>query len=225
MNEIATHSVRFTRAAEAESERLLRHQQRAEAEVKKAEKRLHKAQRELETINERLVVLSAITSGAPSDGPIEKPSDAEGQRSPLRGARIREVAVEVLRERKEDRGVIHYKRWLELLEDAGYLVAGKRPEAVFLGQLMRSPVVRATTRPGYYELDELAADAAREKVRNLEAELNELSARMSESPRDLERLIEQQQELIKELRQAQRDWKEAVETLDGNGADVVQIAA
>jgi seryl-tRNA synthetase len=225
---MSSHSIRFTRAAEAESERLLRQQERAKTEVKKLERQLQDAQAELDAIKQRLMILHGITSGPPSVDKADrrqKAPKAGDQCSPLSGSKIRELAVRVLRERNEDRGAIHYRRWLEILEDAGYAVVGKRPDAVFLGQLMRSPVVKATTRPGYYELDEQAPELAQQRVRELEAQLSELSATAGLSPKDLERNIERQQELTKKLRQAQRSWKEAVEALDDHDVDLMQIAA
>jgi vacuolar-type H+-ATPase subunit I/STV1 len=73
----------------------------------------------------------------------------------LRGHRIRDIAVELLRAEHGD-GPFHYRDGLRLLESRGYRVAGKRPEAVFLNQLVRSPLVRATTQRGYYLVGEAA---------------------------------------------------------------------
>ncbi len=75
----------------------------------------------------------------------------------LKGRAIREVAVPLLARDRAD-APIHYREWLALLEAAGHRVAGKRPDAVFLGQVLRHPAVRSTTAAGIYQLDPGAVD-------------------------------------------------------------------
>ncbi len=43
----------------------------------------------------------------------------------LRGKRLREIAVDLLREKKGAGCVVHYREWYELLLEAGLLVAGR----------------------------------------------------------------------------------------------------
>ena len=69
----------------------------------------------------------------------------------LRGRRLREVAVELLRLRKGDRAVIHYTEWFELLRASGVRVGGKDPMATFLAQISGAPEVESVRpRSGLY---------------------------------------------------------------------------
>jgi hypothetical protein len=71
----------------------------------------------------------------------------------LRGQRLREIAVELLRQKKGVGAVIHYKEWFELLEEAGLHVAGRDPIATFLTQIARAPGVESVRpRSGLYRL-------------------------------------------------------------------------
>jgi hypothetical protein len=71
----------------------------------------------------------------------------------LRGQRLREVAVAVLR---QERGVgveIHYTDWFDLLAREGIRVGGKNPAATFLTQIGKAPEVEAVRpRSGLYRL-------------------------------------------------------------------------
>jgi ribosomal protein S12 methylthiotransferase accessory factor YcaO len=69
----------------------------------------------------------------------------------LRGQKLQEVAVELLRRR--GRGEIHYREWFELVRAAGFQVAGKDPLAAFLTQVSRAPSVESVRpRSGLYRL-------------------------------------------------------------------------
>lgn len=71
----------------------------------------------------------------------------------LRGARLREVAIEVLRASGRGETAIHYREWYELLRAAGKHVTGKDPVATFLNQINRAPEVQALGgRSGLYVL-------------------------------------------------------------------------
>ncbi len=71
----------------------------------------------------------------------------------LRGARLREVAIEVLRASGRGETPIHYREWYELLRAAGKHVTGKDPVATFLNQINRAPEVQALGgRSGLYVL-------------------------------------------------------------------------
>lgn len=71
----------------------------------------------------------------------------------LRGERLRQVAVELLRMRRGAGVVIHYREWFELIAAEGVRVGGKDPMATFLTQIGKSPEVE-TVRPrsGLYRL-------------------------------------------------------------------------
>ena len=71
----------------------------------------------------------------------------------LRGKRLRGIAVELLRQRREPGEVIHYREWFELLTAAGFRVAGRDPLATFLTQLARAEGVESVRpRSGLYRL-------------------------------------------------------------------------
>lgn len=81
-------------------------------------------------------------------------SDLDGR---LRGQRLEEVAIAILRNRAEPHAEIHYRQWLALLQDEGHRVAGKDPAATFLAQITRSPrVERVGNRTGLYRLSDAA---------------------------------------------------------------------
>jgi hypothetical protein len=71
----------------------------------------------------------------------------------LRGERLREVALEVLRDRAGDGNPIHYRLWFDALVESGYRVIGKEPLATFLTQISRiDRVERVGRRTGLYRL-------------------------------------------------------------------------
>lgn len=71
----------------------------------------------------------------------------------LRGQRLRQVAIQVLKRRRGEAATVHYREWYELLVADGHRVAGKDPVATFLTQLSRAPEVEAVgRRTGMYRL-------------------------------------------------------------------------
>jgi hypothetical protein len=163
-------SSRFRRAVIAERKRLVGQLDPARRAVSEVRAQLSSAEEHEGSLRARIALLTALLGGEPpeSDGPL---TAADNDR--LRGRAIREIAVRVLLWRQRAPGSsIHYRDWLSLVEEAGYRVAGKRPDAVFLNQVTRSPVVKATTRAGYYEVDV-------EAPKRLMAELQRLRTSLS----------------------------------------------
>ena len=71
----------------------------------------------------------------------------------LRGQKLQEIAVEILREKKGAGVPVHYRDWFALLEDAGLHIAGKNPLGTFLTQVARAPAVESVRpRSGLYRL-------------------------------------------------------------------------
>lgn len=71
----------------------------------------------------------------------------------LTGRRLREVAVHVLRARRDAGSVIHYTEWFDLVAEAGVKVGGKDPVATFLTQITKAEGVEAVRpRSGLYRL-------------------------------------------------------------------------
>jgi hypothetical protein len=75
----------------------------------------------------------------------------------LRGRRLREVAVVVLRKHYAPGAEIHYREWYDLVASEGIAVAGKDPRATFLSQVSRADDVEAVgRRTGRYRLRAVA---------------------------------------------------------------------
>lgn len=71
----------------------------------------------------------------------------------LRGKKLQEVAVELLRQRRGIGAVVHYREWFGLLAEAGLTVAGRDPLATFLTQIGRATAVESVRpRSGLYRL-------------------------------------------------------------------------
>jgi hypothetical protein len=71
----------------------------------------------------------------------------------LRGRRLLEVAVDLLRSQVGSGHPIHYRAWYDLVRDAGHHVGGKDPVATFLAQVNRAPEVEHVgKRSGLYQL-------------------------------------------------------------------------
>jgi hypothetical protein len=64
----------------------------------------------------------------------------------LRGQRLREVALEILRREVVPGAPIHYKEWYGLLIAAGHKVGGRDPVATFLAQVHRCDDVEGIGR-------------------------------------------------------------------------------
>jgi len=76
--------------------------------------------------------------------------EAQGE---LRGQKLQEIAVELLREEKGAGVTVHYRDWFALLLEAGLHVAGRDPLGTFLTQVSRAPQVESVrARSGLYRL-------------------------------------------------------------------------
>ncbi len=161
-------SPRLTRAAAAERERLGARLGKAKAKVRECKGALAGAEAEVSELEARLAALVPLLG--------EERSEPSGPPGALRGQAIRKVAIEVLLRRGSDSGPIHYRRWLALVEAEAGPVAGKRPEAVFLNQVTRHPLVRVTTKRGFYELDLGATERLEARVGELRRSLASATA-------------------------------------------------
>ena len=173
-------SSRLLRAAAAEQAELVRHRERLTREREQLATELFRVDDALSAVDDRLAILAHLVGPDDSHDPGESAdaldaSAATGQRTILRGPAIREVAVQILIARPEHIEALHYRRWYELLQEAGYAVAGKDPLAVFLTQVSRSPVVHKATEPGTYEVDRQAPLRIRQRLERLQGELRDLA--------------------------------------------------
>jgi hypothetical protein len=97
--------------------------------------------------DERLLRSMAEVLGLSAQATIDELGGA------LRGARLREVAVELLRKHLAPGEDVHYRDWYALLATEGVAVAGKDPLATFLAQISRAESVEAVgKRTGRYRL-------------------------------------------------------------------------
>lgn len=73
----------------------------------------------------------------------------------LRGRRLQEIAIQLLRDRQQETpgATVHYRDWYGLLVDAGLQIAGQDPVATFLTSVSRAPGVESVRpRSGLYRL-------------------------------------------------------------------------
>lgn len=169
----ATFSARFRRATEVERDRLAGRLEKAKAKARKRKGELAAAEAEVTDLEAQLSALEPLCA----TGPVR-----QERAGALRGRAIREVGVDLLLRRGPDAGPIHYRTWLTLLEQAGHSVAGRRPDAVFLNQVTRHPLVRSTTRAGFYELDPSAPGRLESQVAELRTSLAAAVAQEGSQP-------------------------------------------
>lgn len=75
----------------------------------------------------------------------------------LKGRRLQEVAVEVLRRRAGTDAVVHYREWFSMLQAEGFEIGGRNPINTFLTNVNRAASVRRVgERSGLYCLAETA---------------------------------------------------------------------
>jgi hypothetical protein len=179
-------SSRFIAAAIAERDALLRHRARLGAERNDLRDELRRLDDALGEVDQRVAILAQLIGSPASatqaaEGPLQ-PDNFEAiarevpEGRPLRGPAIRATAVQVLLDQSEYIEALHYRRWYELVREAGYAISGKDPLAVFLTQITRSPVVRKSDQAGVYELDRQAPLRLRQRLERLQGELRELLA-------------------------------------------------
>lgn len=205
---LISRSKRFARAAQAERERLARRRSALAKRREELQARIDSIDRELEVMDSEMVVLEGLSSQGTGSARLELATGGDGGYV-LRGATIREVAVPLLMI-KRGAAPIHYRDWLDLLVREGYSVAGKRPDAVFLSQVVRSPLVKSTTRAGYYEIDPKAESRLAEQLRKQKAELAQLLSDGTGDPDDPGDQRERQRALGTAMARTERELAEAL---------------
>lgn len=209
-------SQRFTKAATNERNRLVRRRAQLARKRNDLQERLDAIDKELKAVDQEIVVLESFAHGetdAPQSAAAAQIARTDDSTT-ISGGAIRTLAVPLLL-RERGPGPIHYTEWAALLRAEGYQVAGKRPDAVFLNQVTRSPLVRATTKAGYYELD---LDAPQHLEDRLRQQKTKLATLMIESPKDadeFERYREAQRELQTAIARSERELAEAQAGLEG----------
>jgi hypothetical protein len=153
------YSSRFARAVAAECGRLGARLEKAKSRARERKGELAASEAEVADLEARYAALTSLLGDAEGE-PVAQPAS-------LHGHAIREAAVAALVRLGLVGTPVHYRHWLALLEEDGRSVTGQRPDAVFLNQVVRHPLVRPTTRSGFYEIDLGAPERLRSQVAEL----------------------------------------------------------
>jgi hypothetical protein len=222
-------STRLLRAAQAERADLDRHRERLLAERDRLQRDLERVEHDLALVDERVALLDRLApaprparDGGVTALPAATRDQARAGREVLRGPAIRERAVRVLVEQPELTDALHYREWFQLIVDAGYDIAGKKPLAVFLTQLNRSPAVRRSTAPGVYELDRRAGHRLRGELERLQRELRELTSTPADTA-DLAEIRTRRETVMITISQTERALEEAERQLGGERKPVAVV--
>jgi hypothetical protein len=144
----------------------------------------------------------------------------------LRGPEIRAVAVRLLLADPTAPEALHYRDWFQRLAGASLSVAGKDPQAVFLTQLTRSPLVRKSTQAGVYQLDRNAPERLRRRLDDLQREMRELTApTFVTGATDLAASAHSGWRWAKDISRVEKALEEALQLLGDTGVTVVHAAA
>jgi hypothetical protein len=136
----------FVTAARAEREKLAVELAELQARIEHFDALVAEARDEADSVTRSIRDLEELLGIAPQIAFCEI-------NETLRGERLREVALEVLREHVREGEPIHYRAWFDALVDAGYRVVGKDPLATFLTHISRIERVEAVgRRTGLYRL-------------------------------------------------------------------------
>jgi chaperonin cofactor prefoldin len=210
-------SARLLRAVAAERNGLRRRRDALLKRRRRIQTQLDELDGAIAELDERLALISRLDDENPE--PSRQSAEPEPETSPdrggpvLRGPAIRAAAVKALLTHPQRPQALHYRQWFDLLEKAGYNVAGKDPLAVFLTQLSRSPLVRRSTQSGVYELDLQAPTRLRQQLEDLQAQLRKLTASASSATADLGSIRSQRTALSLEINKVEKALQEAQETL------------
>lgn len=213
--QVVHRSQRFAKAARAERDRLARKRSQLFKKREDLQVKVDALDEELEAVEEEIQQLESFALIEKDDGARrvrDVKSPDENNPDLLSGSTIRTLAVPLLLE-AQGTAPIHYRDWLELLHRKGYAVAGKRPDAVFLNQVARSPVVHATTKAGYYAIDLGAVEQLREKIHRQHGELAEHIEDLPSDVAEFEQHRERQRELNTAIARTERELDEAMNAL------------
>jgi hypothetical protein len=139
-------SIDFVAAATAERDALAARLIDVQARVDHFEGRAAEAREQAEALVASIRAIEEVAGLAPQMALCELSEE-------LRGERLREVALEVLRRLSSSGDPIHYRIWFQELIDSGYRVLGRDPLATFLTQVSRiERVEKIGRRSGLYRL-------------------------------------------------------------------------
>lgn len=139
-------STDFLNAASAERDLLAARLAEAHERIEHFEALAQEARYEVQSLTSSIRAIEEVAGLAPQMAICELSEE-------LRGERLREVALEVLRNRAGGGDPIHYRAWFDALNESGYRVVGKDPLATFLTHVSRiERVERVGRRSGLYRL-------------------------------------------------------------------------
>jgi hypothetical protein len=136
----------FLRAAQAERDRLVVCLAEAQERVDHFAALAAEASNEVRSLAGSIRAIEEVAGLAPQLALSEISEE-------LRGERLREVALEVLRRLTASGDPVHYRIWFEALVQSGFRVSGRDPLATFLTQVTRIETVEPVgRRSGLYRL-------------------------------------------------------------------------
>jgi predicted nuclease with TOPRIM domain len=219
-------SQRFIQAAKTERNRLSQKRSRLFKKREDLQARVDQLDEELEAVDQEIVLLDSLDLNKQGKPELSIAGADQEELRLISGGAIRALAVPLLL-REQRNAPIHYRDWLALIEREGLKVAGKRPDAVFLNQVARSPLVRATTKAGYYELDLEVPDELRRRLSEQRADLSSLMSETPTTAEDFEEHRERQREANKVIARIERELAEAtsaLETFESSDAPAARAA-
>lgn len=224
-----TPSRRIRAAAAAESERIARELARLGARERELLAEVAAVQVARDELVSQQRTLDQFADGTATARPrgtgrrlraVPQPTGEKRGAGVLRGAKIRETAVQVLVAAQGVEQPVHYRDWYALLVAKGYEAGGKEPMATFLTQIGRSPVVTRTTTAGVYVLDATFPARARRRLEALRAELAATQALAPDaSVEQIAAARERRTRLTAEMHDAERQLDEALRSLGSTVAD------
>jgi hypothetical protein len=139
-------SSNFVEAAKAERHQLRKRLADAQERIEHFETLARAAEDEAKALSARIRAIEEVAGLAPQMAICEISEE-------LRGQRLREVAIEVLRRLAATGDPVHYRAWFDALVDSGFRVSGRDPLATFLTQVTRIDQVESVgRRSGLYRL-------------------------------------------------------------------------
>jgi hypothetical protein len=143
-------SADFVAAAAAERDALAARLLGVQARIEELESYVAEAREQAESLQASIQAVEEVAGLAPQMAFCEISEE-------LRGERLREVALEVLRRLTASGDPVHYRIWFDALLASGYRVVGRDPLATFLTQVTRMErVEKMGRRSGLYRLREAA---------------------------------------------------------------------
>jgi hypothetical protein len=142
----STPSSEFVEAARVERDQLAKRLADAQERLEHFQTLANEAADEAKHLTARIRAVEEVGGLAPQMAMCEISEE-------LRGERLREVALDVLRGLSASGDPVHYRAWFNALVEAGFRVSGRDPLATFLTQITRIDSVESVgRRSGLYRL-------------------------------------------------------------------------